>query len=397
MSELLSLDEARARVHAAALPLAAEPVAVAASLDRVLAQDVFAEHDVPRFAVSAMDGVAVQAGEAGRTVAIVGEARAGAPADRAVGAGEGILISTGAAVPDGADAVVMVEDTEAAEPGALLLRTAAAPGRNVRHAGEDLRAGQPVLREGRRLGPVEVGAAVTAGRGTVLCRRVPRVVVLATGDELTEPGAPLGPGALHDSNGPLLGGLARRAGGMVVHTGRIADDPQATRDAVAAALAEADVLLLSGGVSVGAHDHVKDALASCGVREHFWRLALRPGKPTWFGATDDDRTLVFGLPGNPVSAAVTFLLLARPALRLLQGLEADPASPAPARLAVAIAREPHRAHAVRVHVRDGEATPTGPSQGSHVLSSLLDADGLVIVPAGPGELPAGAEVEVLGL
>lgn len=184
---------------------------------------------------------------------------------------------------------------------------------------------------------------------------------------------------------------------MVVHTGRIADDPQATRDAVAAALAEADVLLLSGGVSVGAHDHVKDALASCGVREHFWRLALRPGKPTWFGATDDDRTLVFGLPGNPVSAAVTFLLLARPALRLLQGLEADPASPAPARLAVAIAREPHRAHAVRVHVRDGEATPTGPSQGSHVLSSLLDADGLVIVPAGPGELPAGAEVEVLGL
>ncbi len=400
MSELLSLDEARARVLAAALPLSTELVPVADALDRVLAQDVIAAHDVPRFAVSAMDGVAVQAGEAERTVAVVGEARAGAPAGRAVGPGEGILISTGAAVPDGADAVVMVEDTEPAGPGTLLLRTAATPGRNVRQAGEDLQAGRPVLREGRRLGPVEVGATVTAGLGAVLCRRVPRVVVLATGDELTEPGAPLGPGALHDSNGPLLSSLARRAGAVVVRTGRIADDPQATRQAVAAALAEADVVLLSGGVSVGAHDHVKDALASCGVREHFWRLALRPGKPTWFGVAGDGdgaRTLVFGLPGNPVSAAVTFLLLARPALRLLQGLDADPGSPAPARLAVAIDREPHRAHAVRVHVRDGQATPTGPSQGSHVLSSLLDADGLVIVGAGPGALPAGAEVEVLGI
>ena len=401
MSELLSLDEARARVLATTVPLPVEEVPVADALDRVLAHDVVAAHDNPRFAVSAMDGVAVQAGAAGRTVTVVGESRAGAPANRALAAGEGILVSTGAAVPDGADGVVMVEDTEPAGAGALLLRVATAPGRHVREPGEDLRAGQVVLRAGRRLGAVEVGAAVTAGRGTVLCRRAPRVVVLATGDELTEPGAPLAPGGLHDSNGPLLSGLARRAGAVVVRTDRVGDDLDATRRAVAAALAEADVLLLSGGVSVGAHDHVKDALAACGVHERFWRLALRPGKPTWFGATDDAegpaRTLVFGLPGNPVSAAVTFLLLARPALRIMQGLDPVPATPAPARLAVAIAREPHRAHAVRVHVRDGAASPTGPSQGSHVLSSLLDADGLVIVPAGPGELPAGSEVEVLGL
>jgi len=404
MRELLAVDEARDRVLAAVAEGGATPtedVPVAEAGDRVLAEAVVAAHDVPRFAISAMDGLAVRTGPAGRTLTVVGESRAGAPARRAVGDGEAILISTGAALPAGADGVVMVEDTERRDDGTVVVHRETVAGRHVRGPGEDLRAGQTVLEPGTRLGPVELGVAVGAGRGTLRCARVPRVAVLATGDELTAPGEPLGPGALHDSNGVLLAGLARRAGADVVLTARVADTPAATRAAIAQALHHADVLLLSGGVSVGAHDHVKDALRACGVREAFWRIALKPGKPTWFGTTQPDGTggtvarprLVFGLPGNPVSAAVTFLLFARPALAALQGASAS-AVPLRARLAEAIPREPHRAHAVRVRVRDGQATPTGPSQGSHVLSSLLGADGLVIVAAGEGDVAAGTEVAV---
>jgi len=404
MRELLSVDEARDRVLAAAAaagPPRVEDVPVADAAGRVLAETVVAAHDVPRFAVSAMDGLAVRVGPAGRTLTVVGESRAGAPAGRAVGPGEAILVSTGAALPAGADGVVMVEDTERRDDGTVVVHRETTAGRHVRGPGEDLRAGQTVLTPGVRLGPVELGVAVGAGRGTLRCARAPRVAVLATGDELTAPGAPLGPGALHDSNGVLLAGLARRAGGDVVLTARVADTPEATRAAIAQALHHADVLLLSGGVSVGAHDHVKDALRACGVRKAFWRVALKPGKPTWFGTTEPDGTgdddergrLVFGLPGNPVSSAVTFLLFARPALAALQG-ETPAAAPPRVRLAEPIPREPHRAHAVRVRVRDGLATPTGPSQGSHVLSSLLGADGLVIVAAGDDEVAAGTEIAV---
>jgi molybdopterin molybdotransferase len=215
------------------------------------------------------------------------------------------------------------------------------------------------------------------------------VAIVTTGDELVEAGTRLEPGQIHDSNGPTLAALAARAGAEVVGRGHAVDDPEATRAVITEALEEADVLVLAGGVSVGPHDHVKPALLDLGVRELLWRVALRPGKPTWLGERDGQ--LVFGLPGNPVSAYVTFLLFARPALNALQGADAT-VPRTRAVLAVDVARHPDRDECVRVRRHeDGSVEPTGP-QGSHVLSSLLGADALAIVPRGEGVLAAGSEV-----
>jgi molybdopterin molybdotransferase len=336
-----------------------------------------------------MDGFAVRSGPAGRRLTVVGESRAGAPAGVGVGDGEAVRISTGAALPEGADAVLQLE-LVSEHDGAVTLHEETVPGRNIRSPGEDLRSGAVVLRAGDRLGAAAVGVAAAAGRAGVRCARLPRVAVLATGDELVEAGAPLAPGQLHDSNGLTLAALVTRAGCDVVHRARVPDDADGTRASIEQALEKADVLIISGGVSVGPHDHVKGALAALGVEEVFWRVALRPGKPTWFGTRG--RTLVFGLPGNPVSAMVTFLLFARPALAALQGAAADPPRER-AVLTQAIPRSPERDECARVRVRDGRAELTGP-QGSHQLTSMLAADALAIVLRGDGDLPAGSEVEL---
>jgi molybdopterin molybdotransferase len=388
---MLSIDEARAAVLAEVRPLQAEEVAIRDALGRILAEGITAAADVPGFANSAMDGFAVRSGPAGRALRIVGESRAGAPASVAVGDGEAIRISTGAMLPQGADAVLQLE-LVSEDTGTITLGDAVEPGRNVRHPGEDIRAGTAVLETGTRLGPAELGVAVNAGRARVRVARRPRVAILATGDELVEPGTPLAPGQIHDSNAITLSALVTTAGGEP-HAVRVPDERAATERSVAQALDGADVLVLSGGVSVGPHDHVKPALHANGVEEVFWRVALRPGKPTWFGVRRADGTLVLGLPGNPVSAYVTFTLFARPALIALQG--GDPAPPLrQARLAVQVERHPDRDECVRVRIDGhGAATPTGP-QGSHILSSLLGADGLAVIPRGDGALPAGAAVDV---
>ena len=304
---------------AAVRPLTPTNVNVPDALGLVLAEDVVAAHDVPAFANSAMDGFAVRAGQANQRLRIAGESRAGEPYAGTVVDGEAIRISTGAALPAGADGVMPIELVEV-DGDAVVLHEAVAPGRNVRDAGDDLRAGTTVLRAGTRIGPAELGAAIGAGRMAVLAAPRPRLAVVTTGDELVEPGAQLQPGQIHDSNGPTLAALAARAGAEVIGRGHAIDDPEATRAVLGEALQDADVLVLSGGVSVGPHDHVKPALADLGVRELLWRVALRPGKPTWLG--ERDGKLVFGLPGNPVSAYVTFLLFARPALNALQGADA---------------------------------------------------------------------------
>jgi molybdopterin molybdotransferase len=385
----LSIDEARAQVLAAVRPLPSEDVAVQDALDRVLAEEVVAQRDVPSFANSAMDGFAVRSGPAGRALRIVGESRAGAPAAEAVGDGEAVRISTGAALPVGADAVLQIE-LVTDQGDQVTLDDDVDSGRNVRPAGDDVRAGATVLPKGTRMGAAEIGIAVVAGRGSVECARRPRVVVLATGDELVAPGGPLGPGQLHNSNAATLAALATHSGAQVLRTAVVADTEEATRAALAAALQEADVLVLSGGVSVGPHDHVKPALQALGVDEVFWRVALRPGRPTWFGTRDD--TLVFGLPGNPVSAMVTFLLFARPALGAMQGAPHEPERIV-CHLDAAIPRHPDRDECVRVSLHDGFATPTGP-QGSHQLSSMLGADGFAIVTAGTGSALPGDQVVV---
>jgi molybdopterin molybdotransferase len=268
------------------------------------------------------------------------------------------------------------------------------PGANIRRAGEDISTGAVVLREGAVLGPAELGVAASVGRASLRCALQPRVSVLITGDELTPPGEPLAPGAIYGSNGFALAAQVERAGGALAGRATVPDTPEGTRAALAEALEAADVVVVSGGVSVGPHDHVKDALRELGVEERFWGVRLRPGKPTWFGTRGD--TLAFGLPGNPVSAMVTFQLFARPALAALQGAAPD-AARATAVLGRAIARNPRRDETVRVrltHSDDGlVAEPTG-AQGSHMLTSMLGADGLALIHHGDGELAAGERVEV---
>jgi molybdopterin molybdotransferase len=391
MGDAIPVDEARRRVLAAAARLEPEAVALERALGRVLAEDVVAAIDVPPFDSSAMDGFAVRAGEGG-VLSVVGESAAGRPAAVAVADGTAIRISTGARIPAGADAVVRQEDAE--ETGSAVRVPATGPGANVRAAGEDIRAGQPVLAAGTVLGPVELGVAASVGLAEPSCARRPRVALVMTGDELAAPGEELGEGQIYGSNLPVLAGAVERAGGEPAAAIPAGDDLAETRLAFERALQRADVVCASGGVSVGPHDHVRTALLALGAEERFHGVALRPGRPTWFGV--HGRTLVFGLPGNPVSAAVTFQLFVRPALLALQGADPRPRR-AGATLAEEVERNPRRAQAVRVRLSAGEsgfeATPTGP-QGSHRLTSLLGADALAVIAPGGGSVAAGERVEV---
>jgi molybdopterin molybdotransferase len=295
-------------------------------------------------------------------------------------------------MPAGATAVIAQENVEAGE-GQIITRAPVREGDNVRHRGEDMRAGSNVLHAGSVLGAAELGAAVAAGAGRLTVAKRPRVRVLSTGDEITAPGEPLGPGEIHNSNGPMLVTLAEHQGAVCPPAGRLPDDRAATEAGLESALTAGDVVIVSGGVSVGPHDHVKPALQTLGVEQVFWRVALQPGKPTWFGQRGGK--LVFGLPGNPVSAVVTFALFVRPALAALQGRAPERLLESEAVLATAVPRNPDREQAVRVRLEreNGRlvATPNGP-QGSHIVTSLLGADALALISAGEGELAAGETV-----
>ena len=387
--QLISIDEARERVLAEVRPLDTERVPPA--LGRILAEPAVAREGLPPFDASAMDGFAVPAGEAS-VLRIEGESRAGAPSSSPLAPGTACRISTGAVIPEGTHAVVPIERTEERDGGVVVPATET--GANIRRAGEDVRAGETVIAAGSEIGPAEVAVLASLGMPAVLCARVPRLAIVATGDELVEPGVDLAPGQIRNSNVYGLAAQADRARATVVMREQVADDFEETRDALARALA-ADVVCVSGGVSVGPHDHVKPALAQLGVDERFWGVRLQPGKPTWFGTTREG-TLVFGLPGNPVSAMVTFHLFARPAVRALQG--ADPGiEPAIARLGEPLRRNPKRDQMVRVRLEQGEdgwiARPTK-AQGSHVLTSMLGADALARVRAGEGDIAAGERIDI---
>ena len=406
MAELNSVAKARDAVLARVeQPLAAESVRLGQALGRVLAAPVAASEDVPGFDNSAMDGFAVRAADtAGAgpgspvTLRVTSESRAGAPAERPLEPGEAFRISTGGVLPSGADAVVRIEEAEDAGD-AIAFEVAVSPGRDIRRAGDDIRAGETVLEPGTTLGPAELGVLASLGVPAPSCARRPRLAVVTTGDELIGPDEPLRPGAVRNSNAETIPALARGAGAEVVSAERCADDEGATREALARAL-EADVAVVCGGVSVGPHDHVKAALADLGAEQEFWGVALRPGRPTWFGVHESGPgsggALAFGLPGNPVSAFVTFVLFVRPALRALAGAPPEH-DETMATLTADVPRLPQRDQAVRCALVLGDAgwlaTPTGP-QESHVLTSMLGADALAVIAAGSGSAPTGERVRV---
>ena len=391
MASLLSLEEAQGRVLARARRLSPEPVPSADAAGRVTAADVRARVDLPPFASSAMDGFAVRAGDLPGTLRIAGESAAGRPFEGQVEPGCAVAVSTGAVVPEGADAVVPVERVCRRDNRVEIPQPVVA-GAHVRPCGGDVAAGEVVVPAGLRLTPARLAAAAASGAAELPCARRPRVVVLATGSELVDPGEPLGPGQIYETNSLMLSSALAAVGAEVLVGPPVADDAQALREALERGLA-ADVLVTSGGVSVGEHDLVRAAERELGVEEVFWRVAIKPGKPVSFGVRG--ATLVFGLPGNPVSALVGCELFVKPALRALQGL-ADPlARFEPGRLAAGLRRNEERDEFVRARSRvDGDALVLEPVTGqeSHMIVRSAAADALVHVPRGNGELAVGSTV-----
>jgi molybdopterin molybdotransferase len=379
-----------------ARPLPVEEVAVSADLaGRVLAADVHAAVSLPPFDTSAMDGYTVRAADLrDGGVPIVFRLGAG-DRPRPLPPGTAAGIATGAPLPEGADAVVPVED--AREQDGRLLAGPPAVGAHIRRRGGDVGEGDRVGAAGTRLTPALLAAIAATGVGTVTVSRRPRLAALATGSELVRAGRPLEPGQIYESNLTSIVAQARAAGAEVVAASTVADDRDATREAFGRAIAAADVVVSSGGVSVGPHDHVKPAMAALGVREVFWRLAHKPGKPLWFGVAEDG-TLVFGLPGNPVSSLVCFELFLRPALAAMQHGRAP--ERLVARLAEPVTRLGARDHAVRCRLSASsegmQLHPLGP-QDSHLIVHAAGADAIAIVDAGEGEAAAGELVEYVPL
>lgn len=393
---MLDFELARARILEQVQPLASELVPVADADGRVLSEDLVSGVDLPPFDYSAMDGYAVSSSDFGGTgpwqLVVSSEQRAGAAPEKLL-AGTTARIFTGGALLAGADAVVMQEDVSR-ERDTVTFSEAPRPGANVRRRGEDLASGAVALARGSRLNAFRVGLAAALDRATVPVARRPRVALLCTGDELRDAGSPNRPGSIPDSNGPSLAALARRAGAVVMRLPRISDELEATRAALRAALAEHDVLLTVGGVSVGDHDVVKQALEAEGVTLDFWKVKIKPGKPLAFGRRGD--TWVLGLPGNPVSAQLTLSLFGLPLLRALQGDERPYPAPIRVRLATAISQKPGRLGFYRARL-EGDLAHVHQNQASGAPTSMAHADALVMVPEDSTGLPAGAEAPALRL
>ncbi len=390
MSDLLAVSQARQRLLAGvrSVDTGSEQVPLEAALGRILAGDVVAEVAVPPWANSAMDGYALRVAdlpEASEAVLPISQRLPAGRAPRPLRPGTAARIFTGAPIPEGADAVVMQEHCSENEHG-VVIHKRPPPGNNIRAAGEDIKAGSVVLPVGRRLRPQDLGLSASIGVAKLEVKRPLRVAVLATGDELVSPGQPLPPGHIYNSNGPLTAALLRRLGAEPLAPVTVADTPQETRVAMAAAAAEADLVLSSGGVSVGDEDHVKAAVQALGSLD-LWKVALKPGKPLAFGHIGE--TPFVGLPGNPVSLFVTFVLFVAPLIRHLQDRAEVFPSPLPLPADFGRERPGTREEYLRVRLEAGRLTAY-PNQGSGVLSSAAWADGLACLPVDATVAPGDA-------
>ncbi len=395
---MLSVEEAQRRVHAAFRPLGSEQVSLAEALGRVLALDVAARVTQPPAAVSAMDGYAVRAADVAKVpvrLKIVGYAPAGAADPGRVGAGEAVRIFTGGPLPEGADAIVIQEDTTA-EGDHVVVNEAAPAGHYVRPAGLDFAAGDVGLAAGRLLTARDVGLAAAMNVPWLRVRRRPRVAILATGDELVMPGEPVGPNRIISSNGPALAAFVAACGGTPSLLGIAADD-RAALQRMAAEAAGADLLITSGGASVGDHDLIQQALGESGLELDFWQIAMRPGKPLIFGRIGP--TPLLGLPGNPVSSLVCATIFLRPAIDVMLGRAEPERPPATARLGADLGANDSRQDYLRARLSyDAEgravATPFN-RQDSSMLSHLAHADCLIVRPPRAAAAAVGATVEIV--
>ena len=396
MAVLPTIEEAQARILERVLTLPSERVSLERAAGRVLAEPGLARVDLPPFRSSAMDGFAVRAHDVPGRLPVVARVAAGRPAERSLSAGESIAVATGGVVREGADAVVPIEDVVEID-NSIEVRDGVTAGANVRPRGGDVRAGEVVVEPGARLGPAQLAALAAAGAADVACGGRPRVTVVATGTELRRAGEPLRPGEIYEANAIALAAALERAGAGVEVLEPVADDPGAHRAALARGL-EGDVLVTSGGVSVGPHDLVRTILAELGVEEVFWGVSVKPGKPLAFGVRGG--TLAFGLPGNPVSSLVGCELFVRPAVLALQRSQRPLPQLAPGRLMRAVRRNPARDELIRARIAFGdEDVRLEPLAGqeSHMIVRAAAADALVLVPRGEGELREGDAVRYLAL
>jgi molybdopterin molybdotransferase len=400
---VLDLETALARVLAALPPPRAESIPLTDATGRVLAESVFSPSDLPLFDNSAMDGYAVRETDvrntkpdAPVTLRIKARIPAGEFYSGEISSGECARLFTGSPMPRGANAVVMQEDTrvDATRPDEALVCDSVQEGQSVRRQGEDVRKGTLLLEAGEIVTPGGIGLLAVAGVSQVCVGRRPAIGLLATGSELREAGSPLRPGQIYESNRAMLAPLVMSAGGAPRVFPIVPDTLEATRLALETAFAECDLVVTSGGVSVGEMDFVNAALEALGGERQFWKVAIRPGKPFVFGRFGEK--FLFGLPGNPVSAFVTFLLLVRPALRRWQGARSVALPTQPGVLGEAICNPGDRRHFLRVQVNDEGKVFSAGKQASHALASLAVANGLLDLPP-QTTLPAGAQVRVLGV
>lgn len=398
---LLPITEALGRILANVAGTATERVPLHEAVDRVVAADVVAPDAVPPWDNSAMDGYAVRAEEAvaGAALQLVGTVGAGHPIDRPLQPGQAVAIMTGAPVPEGADSVVMVENTDGAERGPVTFTVAAELGRNIRRRGADIPAGSVVVPSGHRLTPARIGLLAAVGQAEVVVRRRPRIAVLATGDEIVRPGSPLGPGQIYSSNPYALVATLQAMGAEAHDLGDAPDQLESLVETLRSAL-HYDAIVTTGGVSVGRFDHVKAAFGELGADMGFWKVAMKPGKPLAYGnvTTSEHITALFGLPGNPVSCLVNAHVFVGPWVRAMMG---DP-TPFPPTLRATllhdVSERPGRTKLLRVTLEtteDGFGARLTGSQSSGVLSSMGRAHGLAFVDATTGSVAEGTVLDVL--